>query len=97
MMKRAVIAIAMLMCAGTAFAAGPVTTKQTVTVSEPEYPYQIPKRHDLSEGVGYLYQYTCIDGYVFVNAHHKLAQLIVRDEEGLPVPAECPVCKGGEK
>lgn len=96
MMKRAVIAIAMLMCAGTAFAAGPVTTKQTVTVAEPEYPYQDPKAHCLSEKTSGYY-YICIDGYVYVNSYYKLAQLIVRDEEGLPVPAECPVCKGGEK
>lgn len=38
--------------------------------------------------------YICVDGYVFVvmdgNSHaNGLAQLIVRDETGLPVPARC--------
>lgn len=96
MKKIMALALAVFLTAGTAFAAGPVKTEKTVTVADPEYQYHKPKLHDLSDDFR-NFRYICIDGYVYVCSYYKLSQLIERDEDGLPVPAECPLCKDGRK
>ena len=92
-MKKIFLAlITVLLFCGAAFGAGPVKMEKTITVKDPEYQYHKPKFHALSDGVRDFW-YICIDGYVYVCSYYRLAQLIVRDEDGLPVPAECPACK----
>lgn len=92
-MKKIFLAlITVLLFCGAAFGAGPVKMEKTITVEDPEYQYRKPKLHDLSEGF-MNFKYICIDGYVYISSYYKLSQLIERDEDGLPVPVECSVCK----
>lgn len=78
-MKKILVAmLGVLMCAGTCFG------------GEEKFPYDVPEVEYLSPGITESFYYVCVDGYVFVlRTRGGLAQLIEKDEDGLPTPVKC--------
>ena len=93
MKKLLVLMLAGLLCAESAYAFGPVKTQETVTYDEPEYPFEVPKMHYLSDdNLRRTYRYVCIDGYVYVSSYYKLAQILKTSDSGNLTPIICPIC-----
>lgn len=98
MKKLLVLVLAGLLCAESAYALGPVKTQETVTYDEPEYPFEVPKMHYLSDDkLRRAYRYVCIDGYVYVSSYYRLSQVLKTSNSGNLTPIRCPICLEKEK
>ena len=98
MKKLLVLVLAGLLSAESAYALGPVKTQEIVTYDEPEYPFEVPKMHYLSDDkLRGTYRYACIDGYVYVSSYYKLAQVLKTSNSGNLAPIRCPICLEKEK
>lgn len=89
-MKWIMMLAVLMYSSGAAFAAGPVPTDKEFNENT-RFEYEEPRVDRMSEFERNV-AYYCIDGYVYLkgsSSHGPLAQIIIKDADGLPVPMTC--------